>query len=259
MNRYLVVTTCNDRQWTQYGRAMVRTFLRYWPSEVDLRLYPEGFPHFAADIYHASPWMAKFKAKYGGSPQYTGGSNGRDYRRDAVRFAHKVAAIDAAANESDCDILIWMDADVVTFERVTVEWLDSLFPPPATVAWLDRANTYPECGFLMFRMPEAKRVIKQVVEMYTSGSIFLLPETHDSYVFQHIVTHAVRLHELTVHSLSGEGRFHTGHPWCASRLAEKMDHLKGETRKARGMSLASDLRISPVKRTESYWGKVRAP
>jgi hypothetical protein len=238
---------------------MVRTFLRHWPAEVDFRLYPEGFPHFASDIYHASPWLAKFKARYGDSPKYTGGSDRRDYRRDAVRFAHKVAAIDAAARDGNCDVLIWIDADVVTFDPVTVEWLDSLFPQDATVAWLDRLNSYPECGFLMFRMPQARRVISQVVEMYTSGTIFLLPETHDSYVFQHIVSHAVRQGEATVHSLSGIGRTHTGHPWIASRLAEKMDHLKGDHRKSRRMSLANDLAISPVKRTEWYWNKVRAP
>lgn len=256
MTRYLVTTTCNGKQWLQYGRAMVRTFLRHWPAEVDLRLYPEGFQSFAADLEHASPWLAKFKAKHKPVQKYTGGSDGRDYRRDAVRFAHKVAAIDAAARESDCDVLIWMDADVVTFDTVTVEWLDSLFPPPATVAWLERYSSYPECGFLMFRMPEAKKVLRHVVEMYTSGNIFLLPETHDSYVFQHVIEYAQRRGEVTIHSLSGrEGRMHTGHPWCASPLAAKMDHLKGERRKAKGTSFASDLRGD---RPEPYWDKVRA-
>jgi hypothetical protein len=249
------VTTCNGEQWRQYGRKMIKSFLQHWPAEVDLRVYAEGFA--GTDLHDASPWLRAFKKKYQTSPKYTGGSDRRDYRRDAVRFAHKVAAIDAAARDTDCDTLIWIDADVVTFAPVTVEWLDSLFPEPATVAWLDRLGSYPECGFLMFRMPAARKVIKQVVEMYTRGHIFLLPETHDSYVFQHIVEHAARLGEVTVHSLSGAGRTHTGHPWIASRLAEKMDHWKGERRKARRMSLASDLRISPVTRTEPYWNRVR--
>jgi hypothetical protein len=181
------------------------------------------------------------------APQFNGGHGHRDYRRDAVRFSHKVAAIGAAAETAECDVLIWVDADVVTHAPVTVEWLDSMFPEPAELAWLDRDGAYPECGFLMFRMPAAAKLIRTVVRAYREGAIFSLPETHDSYVIQHYV----RRLGVKTHSLSGpEGRKHIGHPWVSSRLAECLDHLKGETRKAAGKSLKSDLRVP---RPEPYW------
>jgi hypothetical protein len=249
MTRYLAVTTCNAKQWEQYGRAMVRTFLRHWPAEVELRLYPEGFTgSYATDLHTAAPWLVEFKRKH---QPAKGQYNRLDYRRDACRFAHKVAAIWAASESAECDVLIWLDADIVTFSDVTVDWLDSLFPPPATVAWLDRTVTYPECGFLMFRMPEARKVIGEVVQMYTSGKIFKLPETHDSYVFQHVVGAAESRGEIKVHSLSGEeGRKHVGHPFANSPISCKMDHLKGDIRKQLGRTPKEQRHI---KDDIAYW------
>ena len=244
MTRYLVVTTCNAEQWQQYGRAMVRTFLRHWPKEVDFRLYPEGFAYNGGDLYAAAPWLVEFKKKH-----FKPNFDRHNYRQDAVRWAHKVAAIGAAAEECNHDIMIWMDADIITFDDVTIDWLDSLFPC-GVVAWLDRTHSYPECSFLMFRMPMAKKLIKAVVEHYHNGSVFHLPEMHDSYVFQHTVNELLSRQEITVYSLSGEARSCTGHPFVNSRLGEKMDHLKGDRRKEAGKSLQSDL-VKP--RKEDYW------
>ena len=57
--------------------------------------------------------------------------------------------------------------------------------------------------------------------------------------------------EITVASLSGpEGRRHISHPWVASRLAECLDHLKGEIRKHHGRSLPQDIKVP---RREPYW------
>ena len=230
---------------------MSETFDRHWPKEVGLIIYGEGFQiedywHPSGQLEQAAPWLPLFKQLYR-DPQFNGGPNRRDYRRDAVRFAHKVAAIGAAAETADCDVLIWCDADTVTHEPVTVAWLDSLFPKSADLAWLDRERAYPECGFLMFRMPAARGLIGDVVRAYREGKIFKMPETHDSYVWQHYVGRM----GIKTHSLSGtEGSRHTGHPWISSELASRMDHLKGEKRKANGRSLKSDLRTP---RPEPYW------
>ena len=231
MTRYLVVTTCNAEQWRQYGMKMAETFREHWSQDVPLWLYAEGFwPEVsmmpagaicALDL--SAPWLPLFKQIYQ-DPMFNGGLDRRDYRRDAVRFAHKVAAIGAAAETADCDVLIWCDADTVTHESVTVKWLDSLFPERAEIAWLDRERAYPECGFLMFRLPAAKKLISTVVDAYREGAIFKLPETHDSYVFAHFVQRM----GIKTHSLSGpEGRRHIGHPWVSSAS-------RGETRSPQG-------------------------
>lgn len=262
MTRYLSVTTCSAEQWLKYGRAMVATYRRYWPTEVPLWLYAEAFwpdeikgdpvPFRTINLDVAAPWLAPFKAAHD-KPQYMGGQGRRDYRRDAVRFAHKIAALGAAVDGAEEDVLIWLDADIVTHAKVTTEWLDGLFPQPAGLAWLDRMMSYPECGFMMFRLPEAKRLITKVVEMYRDGGVFKLPEHHDSYVFQHLANIMASKGKLKIHSLSGEGRVHTGHPFCNSRVAECLDHLKGESRKAAGHSLATDVKVP---RSEPYWQRI---
>jgi hypothetical protein len=260
MTRYLVCTTCNAEQWTSYGRAMASTFRRYWPKEVPLWLYTECFDpggdlaiDRCIDLEDASDWLALFKAKYA-EPQFSGRANGSyDFRRDAVRFAHKIAAIGAAARAADCDVLIWMDADTVTFAPVTVEWLNGLLSESAAVGWLDRVGCYPECGFLMWRLPAARRVIDELVAEYRSGAIFQLPQTHDSFVIQQVVGRAVKRGDMKVASLSGRGRQCVGHPWVNSPIGDCMDHLKG-ARKKRGHSERSDV---IYKRSEPYWQAIQ--
>jgi hypothetical protein len=264
MTRYCALTTCNQAIWHAHGRAMVRTFMRCWPQEVALEVYCEEFwpeppekdlskptPWLGyTELYEAAPWLATWKALYR-DPRYNGGQGGRDYRHDAVRFSHKVAALGAAAEKCDCDILLWLDADIVTHADVTLEWLDGLFPEPATIAWLDRERAYPECGFLMFRMPVGRKIIRNVVTMYRTGALFQLPEWHDSFVLQHVVNAMVQRGKAKAHSLSGpEGRKAIGHPFVNSPLAAYLDHLKGEIRKTHGRSLKQDLKVP---RSEAYW------
>lgn len=249
-----MVTTCNADQWTRYGRAMARTFCRHWPAAVPLWVYTEDFDPDGKlpvgrfiDLDIAAPWLAPWKAER--TPAQRGIVNGKyNFRLDAVRFAHKVAAIGAAVLE-DIDILIWMDADIVTHAPVTVGWLNNLFPPSKAVAWLDRERKYPECGFLMFRLPDARAVIDEIITMYRDGGIFQLPQTHDSYVIQHVVESAVKRGDIKVTSLSGEARS-CGHPFVASPLGSRMDHLKGTRRKEAGRSFRTD---SPFPRREPYW------
>jgi hypothetical protein len=250
---YSAITTCNAEQWARYGRAMVKTFQRFWPDQVPLTVYSEGFQPQVngrvrhADLYGAAPWLEAWKeartpAQRGMTPK------GYRYRWDAARFSHKVAAIEAGASQTNTDVLIWMDADIVTHAPVTTAWLDSLLPVDSDLGWLDRENYYPECGFLMFRLPNCARVIRQIGKAYRSGDIFRLGQWHDSYVIETMVMAAVARGKIKVASLSGEGRT-SHHPLVNSRLGECLDHLKG-SRKARGRSAKHDL----VKaRSEPYW------
>ena len=130
-------------------------------------MYTENFDHKAAGFLlictRRAPWLPMFKALYS-APHHRGMVDGKyNYRFDAVKFAHKIAAIGAAAESDDCDVLLWIDADVITHAQVTTEWLDRLLPLSATIAMIEREKKYPECGFMMFRLPAARKVIRQIV------------------------------------------------------------------------------------------------
>lgn len=232
--------------WQAYGRAMATTFERHWPADVELTIYAEGFDGDRngrvrfVDLDQAAPWLKPWKAKR--TPDQRGMTpRGYKFRWDAVKFAHKVAALGAAA-ELEADVLIWLDADIVTHAPVTVEWLDSLFPASADLAWLDRARVYPECGFLMFRLPACGRVIRQIVTTYQTGEIFKLREWHDSYVIETIVKAAEAMGEIRVASLSGEGRAHH-HVLPNSPVSACLDHLKGN-RKTMGRTPKHERRVA---------------
>lgn len=243
------VTTCHAEGWQQYGRRMAESWRQHW--SVPLRVYGEGFTdggtgHMAVDLNTAAPWLAKFKAlhpyKHPGRPY--------NYRMDAARFAHKVAAVMAAAESPEIDFLIWVDADTVTHQDVPPGFVESLLPKADEyIAWLDRKNKYPECGFFILNCRHTKHgmFLRALRKAYVGGELFNLEEWHDSYVIEQIVK---RL-GLPTKSLSGKAGFNTSHPFVNGPLGAYMDHLKG-SRKAAGKSLERDLK---VERTEPYWSK----
>lgn len=258
---FRVVTTMNLAGWEQFGKRMVESFLEKWPAEcLPLVLYAEGFDPPALpglEVRRLPTWMQKFKADHATVPARTGHIGaGYDYRQDAVKFAHKVAALtDFALGLVDGECAIWLDADTFTHSHVTTAWLESLFPGDGGyIAWLDRVNSHPECGFVMFKTAHSyhRNFMEGFRTLYATGRVFDLPETHDSYVLWHLVVRKCATMKIpTPVSLSGDKRWH--HPFVNGPLGDCMDHMKGP-RKAEGRSRAIDIRIP---RNEPYWKVLR--
>lgn len=252
-----VVTTMNAAGWKQTGQRMVESFRRQWPRDVELLLYAESFDPGDAIrgtnvLLRSLPaWQSEFKERHKGNRKANGQTPSRyDFRHDAVKFSHKVAALTDAGLSQDEGILIWLDADTFTHAPVTHEWLQGLFPAPSYVAWLDRENCYPECGFIMLRCDHRSHsdMMAMYREFYESDDVFCLKETHDSFVFQHVVERAFEAGwiEKPV-SLSGDRRW--SHPFVNGPLGACMDHMKGD-RKKNGRSNPWDTRRP---RSEPYW------
>jgi len=254
--RFHCVTTMNENGWKESGERMVLSFLQFWPEEAKpLVVYAEDFTPPAMDgieVRKLPEWLDRFKAKYGKMPAATGYRPGRyDYRFDAIKFSHKVAALTDFGMDLTDGVMIVMDADTLTHSPVTVAWLEGLFPEPAYLAWLDRENAHPECGFVMYRCghPYHRQFMESFRAYYTSGELFKLKETHDSFVLQQLVTHKIIAKKIPRPvSLSGDKRWH--HPFVNGPLGACMDHLKGPGRKAQGKSNRRDMRNQ---RPELYW------
>ena len=241
MAKVEVITTCNAEQWENHGRACVKSFVRNWPANIRMVFYREDMADHDIPIGCLSrpfpEWFTRWKSKY----SHVKDANGRDwkrnrpnkrdydFKRDCIRFSHKVAAITDAAEKTDADFLIWMDADIVTDYPVSESWLLDLFPQPAFIAWLDRSRNYPECGFFMLNMKHlgARQFISRLRDIYESGTVFDLPQTHDSFVIEFIAARMVKAFTIeSPVSLSGDARS-SSDPFSFSPLAEKMQHLKG--------------------------------
>ena len=249
--KYTVVTTCNYRGWEATGRKCVESFRRHWPIEVDLVIYAEDFEVQYDSMGHLPAWHSQFKLRHIGNKRAHGIIDGRyDFRHDAVKFSHKVAAITDAAEKHDAGILIWMDADVFTHAKVTIDWLDQLAPVDY-MAWLDRTNCYPECGFLMFNCAHKahRGIMRDFRNLYEHDELFSLKETHDSYVLEQLIKDHVTAGTIQQpKSLSGKARrWH--HPFVSGPLGRCLDHAKGR-RKDAGRSSVRDL-MQP--RNEEHW------
>lgn len=254
--KYEVVTTCHHEGWQKYGRRMALTYSRQWQIDTPLVLYtddfkPVGFP--PVEARSLPDWLTQFKARHKSNPMRNGiGMMGKPYNMlyDAVRFSHKVAAVVDAYEKSQADVLIWIDADVVTHSPVTRDFLGRLLPEGVALSWLWRSHKYPETGFVMFNLKHEvmPRLMAAYKHLYTEDLLFELEHWTDS----HALEAAVRRMNAPWFSLSGS--FHNiGHPFVNSILGSVMDHLKGN-RKVVGRSSRRDLRY---RRDEAYWRGVR--
>ena len=245
---------------------MIETFLKTWPAEVELLVYAEDCIVIEAapnlhvlDLHCDSPELVAFKTKWRSIPKANGDVSSDPVRRNrkdaskefkwnAIRFAHKVYAIFAAANVAT-DWLLWMDADTVCHSSITIAQLNKLCPATADICFLGRRGKYTECGLyaMNLRSPATSTFLKEFQRVYddAENGIFTMAEWHDSFVFD-VVRKSMTLeqHDWSSHLISGEG-----HPLINSEWGAYLDHLKGD-RKSLGRSKSSDLRI---KRTEEYW------
>jgi hypothetical protein len=226
------VTTYADRHWDEYASRFVETFHAHW-KDVKLRTYTDD------KLEELSDWLPEFKQRH----RHRSTDN---YRFDAVRFAHKVAALELAYRVGSADVMIWIDADCVTHADVDAEWLSGLIGY-GDFAYLRREKKYPECGFMMFRRnAAASELLRRIVSLYRTDDLFDLQEWHDSWAIEQIRKSMGDL--LKCVSLSGEFES-SGHPFINGPLGARLDHCKGK-RKASGKSKQSDLKTA---RKEDYW------
>lgn len=224
------VTTYAPRHWESHAKRCVETFAQHWQG-ITLRQYTDE------QLETASDWLAEFKQRH----RHRSTDN---YRFDAVRFAHKVAAIEQAFRVGHADVLVWIDADCVTHAPVTSDWLASLLGD-ADFGYLRRARKYPECGLMLIRRSEAgAELVREIVKLYRTDALFDLAEWHDSWAIEHVRRNL----PIRCASLSGDADG-TSHPLVNGPLGACLDHLKGK-RKAAGKSLRSDFKQA---RGEAYW------
>lgn len=254
-----VVTTMNERGWVETGRKMVQSFDFCWPADAQMAFYVEDYrPLLPARVQTCSlpVWLDTFKQQHSIVPGRRGLTpRGYDYRFDAVKFAHKVAAMTDYGLRLTEGVMIWLDADTYTHAPVTTEWLNSLFPEPAYMAWLDRKGSAPETGVVFFRAshPYHRHFMESLRDAYVGGSLFHMREWTDSFAIYQLAM-AKFYNGKIPHPVSLSGAaVRTSHPAVNGPLGACLDHLKGERKKV-GMSRRRDL-VMP--RKEPYWHAAR--
>ena len=242
-NNYTVVTSFPVSKWEVYGQTFIEGFINHWPKEVNLLVYCDGYP-LPNDIPTAdnikyidlltSDALLEFKER---NKQFNGYSKPNapyNFYEDAVKFSHKVYAQDLAMGEllnSDYKgWLIWLDADSVTYEDISLEILDKMFDDEYDVTYLGRKNAYASCSSLIgynLNSDVTPVFMGDFVNYYNSDEVLSLRCFADNFVFDRLRT----LHE--VHGM----RALNYTPECAnldafdmSPLGNHIIHLKGKAK-----------------------------
>lgn len=246
--RLAVVTTFPNNSWDIYAKRMLESYAANWPKEIPIMvqlddgvLAPEVDKIIRSHDGLKCGWEkdhAEFVArnKEKDDPQ--------NYRKQAVRFCHKIFALKyaldsvseakKAGHDDVCRYLIWLDADVLTTRKVTLEDIQKCLPNEGdAVSYMGRKDwPHSECGWLVFDLENGGDiVIKEVWDSYIHDSIFKFPEWHDSWVFD-----AARKF-FTENNQTGRWTNLTPEAkgmdvWPQSPMASWSRHYKGPTAKA---------------------------
>jgi hypothetical protein len=156
------------------GKDCIETFLTYWPEEVSLELWAEGF---IPDIAHPRLIIKDFDKI---NPRFENFKNlmfsqtTSDKVLSKKTFWLKGHVVLTAFEEFDADVFIWIDSDVITHAPITLEYLDTLVSEdclsvdvPAGGKGKDKEA---ETGFfgLNFKHPLKDQVIEYYRDYHTS-------------------------------------------------------------------------------------------
>lgn len=233
-----IVTSFSNGGFYEYAFRFFETFEKFWPADTTLVAYyeaPKVIPRAEMRDLYAVEAMRSFLDRHSANQAARGRvpnktwkpkdrADGYSFRSDAVKFCRKVFAVADAARQISEGILVWIDADVVTTAPVPADFIGEMLAR-SDVAYLGRDGVHSECGFLAFRLPEALPLILEWERLYMTDEVFLLPEQHDSFVFDYARGQLPKLHYRNL--TPGGSR----HVWCDSPLAAYTDHCKGERKK----------------------------
>lgn len=208
-----VVTTFPNNCMDVYARQMLQSFVHYWPAEIPLMVQLDNDLLFSDVDKILRPqdgiavgWLLEHAAFVERNKDKEDPTN---YRKQPVRFCHKVFAIhrayeaamkQKAVGEGSPRYLVWIDADVFTTRPVTMDEIRSCLPRDGdAVAYLGRKDwEHSECGWLAFDLKNGgDKLIELMYLAYTNDNILQMEQWHDSWVFDHVSWHAQTRTNLT--------------------------------------------------------------
>lgn len=232
-----VLTTFPNHAYKVYAEAMLQSYVAYWPEEVGLLVKLDDdllLPDVERLLRPVDGVVA------GHTPEQTaflernkGKDDPSDYRKQACRFSHKVFALKSASDfwleqkkqsgKAECRYLIWLDADVLTTCKVTMDDLQKCLPKEGdAVAYLGRKDwDHSECGWLAFDLENGgDKLIDCIAMSYLSNSVFDMDQWHDSWVFDLTLKNSFKGTNLTSDAKGME-------VWPQSPMAPWSKHYKG--------------------------------
>lgn len=257
MRSFAAITTMNQSYYDNIGHNMIETFINYWPTNVKLYVYTEGFdlpvraPNIRTlDIFkHCNPGLQSFL----------------DWRGDHYtrKFAYKAYAWMNATQRLGEDILIYLDADTETKQPVTVEWLDAILPEDKVLAYMYAVATGEENGvmtktdnaetciyFFNQRHHFAPEFMRRYTEIYETREIAnrrVYRKSHDTWVMAECVRYCEH-NGVEYVNLHPDRDRRT--PLKATILQPYFAHYKGKSKYIKSLGIDELAHMSPTCATD---------
>ena len=274
MKSLTIVTTWGTKYWPTPVQAGLESTVKNWPGHAKILLYPDDMSQQLKlprteyyDLCKEQPVLKEFIERNKNNSRLTKWQPQQyKFEYDAIRFSYKVFACIDAYQKTKPDMLWFLDADIITFEKISMSWLEHIIPDTAFTSYLGRPKKgFSETGYYAFNTAHkyAKEFFERWEQYYAEDLFFNIQKgflNHfpiagytDSFTFD-----AVRLEMEQAGKIKNEdlndGRWSGGrkarHPFINSELGQYMDHMKGYERKAQMSSRKRDL---TTKQSHSYW------
>jgi hypothetical protein len=275
MKKLTIVTTYGTKYWPLPVQKGLKTIEQFWPDHAEVLVYPDDMSQQMPlrntkyyDLCKEQPKLQEFIDRHKDNPKFNPrikqndqekkdfDKNTQIYIYDAVRFSYKVFACIDAWQKTKPDMLWFLDADIVTFEKITTDWLTHITPDHKFTSYLGRPKKgFSETGYYAFNTAHkhAGEFFERWQTYYDKDRFLELKGYTDSFTFDGARLELEKEGKIQNEDLN-DGRWagdrRSRHPFINSELGQYMDHLKGYDRKAAMTSKKRDL---TTKQSHPYW------
>lgn len=231
-----VVTGWSPDGWAGYAKTCMERLDRFWSEDIAVVAYVEecvSVPRGDLRSLWACNGAVEFFARHGNSRKARGLEPherwtpkdrvaGYGWRWDVVKWFRQAMIPDHAAQFlEDGEILVWLDADVLTQREIPAGFIEGLMQG-VDLAYVGRDTKHSDIAFIGVRLCDwTRQLLFEYAELYRSDEVFNLTEWHSAWAFDHVRRQRApvgRFRDLSPGSTRG---------WEASPLFAYADHLKG--------------------------------
>ena len=151
MKSLTIVTTWGTKYWPNPVQPGLKSTIENWPEHAKVLAYPDDMSQQLDlprtqyfDLCKEQPVLKEFIERNKDNPRLTKWQPQQyKFEYDAIRFSYKVFACIDAYQKTKPDMLWFLDADIITFEKIPMSWLEHIIPDSAFTSYLGR----PKKGF----------------------------------------------------------------------------------------------------------------
>ena len=119
----------NRPYYDKLGKLMIASWSKFWPKDCELFVYQEGFEVEKFDRVTGVSWEENCLESW---ERFN-----RKIKGPASTFAKKGYSMIAGMKTLDCDLLIWLDADLISLKEFPKDKISSILPENKLIAFFD--------------------------------------------------------------------------------------------------------------------------